>query len=203
MHFFNYGNHYIGLLSIFYLIDGKDRGMGGDLQLVFSHDGYKWFRSSERTSAIARSNAKDLFPTYIQTNEPLEIGDELWFCYSEANGSHPRWPKKDGISQIRAATWRKDGFVSMDCQDKGTLTTPPLAFQGTNLLVNFRGNRLRAVLLDEAGRTLAESKSVSGDLVSAKMTWKHRRDIASLQSKSIRLRFELQKGQLWSFRFVQ
>lgn len=180
------------------------------MQLAFSHDGFQWFRQPERTSAIARSNAADLFPTYVMTTAPLELGDELWVYYSEANGSHPRWPKKDGVSQIRAATWRKDGFVSMECADKGTLITPPLVFEGKNVRVNCstqQSGSVRVALLDETGKPLKghglkDCQPLTGDSVSGKVGWKKQNDLSALQDKPVRLRFEIEKAQLWSFRFA-
>ena len=203
MHFFNYGNHYVGLLSILYLIDGKDTTGGGDMQFVFSHDGMKWIRPTERITAIARSNAKDLFPTYVTTSAPIEIGDELWLYYSEANGAHPLWPTKNGISQIRAATWRRDGFVSMDGMEKGSLITTPLAFEGRDLHVNFKGESLRVSLLDANGKTVGQSEPLKGNLVSGLVHWKKSGSLSERKGAPVRLRFEITKGSLWSFRFSQ
>src|ERR1043166_2751716 len=103
MPYFNYGNHYIGLLSILYLIDKMDSNGGGDLQLTFSHDAKTWYRvygfgRPERESLIAPSNAApELFPTYIQVSEPLDLGDEMWMYYTEANGAHPLNPIEKSV----------------------------------------------------------------------------------------------------------
>ncbi len=199
MNFFPYGNQYIGLVSLLYLVDGADSNGGGDLQLTFSHDGLKWFRQPERATLIAPSNAKELFPTYITTNEPLEIGDELWLYYTEANGGHPIAPFEKAVSQIRAAVWRKDGFVSMDAAAKGSLKTHPFIVAGKQLRVNYEGT-LTVTLLDEQGQPLSgfSPKSLKGDAVSVSVDW----DLSALSGKPIRLRFDLENGRLWSFRFA-
>jgi hypothetical protein len=144
-----------------------------------------------------------LFPTYIQMNEPLEVGDEIWLYYTEANGAHPITPFEKARSQIRAAAWRKDGFVSMDCAGKGTLTTPWVVFEGKQLQVNFKAESLRVFLLDESGKSLLASEPMEGDSVAKKVTWKGKRDLSAEKGKPVRLIFVVTKGQLWSFRFAE
>lgn len=211
MNFFAYGNHYIGLLSLLYLVDGADSNGGGDLQLTFSHDGLQWFRQPERATLIAPSNAPGLFPTYITTNEPLEIGDELWLYYTEANGAHPLRPFEKSVSQIRAAVWRKDGFVSLDAADRGTLTTKPLRCDGGQLVVNAQlseGGWLRAAILDESGRVLpgfdlTDCDPLKGDHVRGVIRWRGQPDLSLLKGRTVRLKLESLRGRLFSFRFVE
>jgi len=199
--FFNYGNHYIGMLSLLYLIDDYDGNGGGDLQLMYSHDGYKWFRQPDRQTMVAPSNAEPkLFPNYVSNNGPLEIGEELWLYYTEANCAHPMDPKV-GVakSQIRAAVWRKDGFVSLDAAGKGSLTTQLLTFTGKQLRVNFEGS-VTVALLDERGGRLKGFKpqTLKGNFVSQPVNW----DLSSFAGQPIRLRFDLDHAKLWSFRFA-
>src|SRR5437764_10466349 len=142
------------MLTLLYQIDEKDTVAGsGDLQLTFSHDGKKWYRHPDRQSLIAPSPAK-LIPVFAACNEPLEMGDEVWIFYTEATGTHA---EEGTPSYLRAARWRKDGFVSLDCAGKGRLTTPPLVVQGRELRVNFRGHEegsLRVALLDDQGKPI-------------------------------------------------
>jgi hypothetical protein len=211
MNFFPYGNHYIGLLSLLYLVDGVDSNGGGDLQLTFSHDGLKWFRHPDRATLIAPSNAKGLFPTYITTNEPLEIGDELWLYYSEANGAHPIAPFEKAVSQIRAAVWRKDGFVSLDAGERGTLTTKPLRLDGDRLILNLLARdsgSARVAILDDAGKTipgfdLSDCDPLSGDQVQGLVRWRGKSDLAPLKGKPLRLKMQLSKCSLFSLRFAE
>lgn len=210
MNFFPYGNHYIGLLSLLYLVDGVDTNGGGDLQLTFSHDGLKWFRQPDRTTLILPSNAPGLFPTYITTNSPLEIGDELWLYYTEANGAHPISPFEKAVSQIRAAVWRRDGFVSMDAADQGTLTTKPLRCDGGKLALNVHasdGGLVRAAILDESlrplpGFDLTDSDPLRGDQIHGIASWRGRSDLSSLKDRTIRLKLEFSQARLFSFRFT-
>lgn len=209
MHFFNYGNHYLGLLSLFFILDGVDTGGAGDVQLTWSHDGLEWHRQPERATLIGRSKAKELFPTYTSTSGPLEIGDELWLYYSEANGAHPVSPFASSISQIRAAVWRRDGFVSLDAAEPATLTTKPLRCNGGPLVLNVaatEGGSTRVALLDEAGKPLDgfsadHCEPLRGDRVHGLVRWKGNTDLSSLKDRPVRLRIELTKASLYAFRF--
>ena len=209
MPFFPCGHHYIGMLSLLYFIDGSDSNGGGDLQLTFSHDGRTWYRHPERQTMIAPSNsAPELFPTYVSINGPVEVGNEWWLYYTEGNGAHPVAPPATAISQIRAAVWRKDGFVSLDAFSKGTLTTHPLKLEGNKLIVNVSTDPFgyaQLALLDESGKPIPGFEGdacdpISGDQIASQVTWKGKGDLNALSGKTVRLRFELSKGALWSFR---
>jgi hypothetical protein len=206
MPMFVYGNHYLGMLTLLYQIDARDTVVGsGDLQLTFSHDGIKWYRHPARESLIERSRT-GLITVFAACNEPLDMGDEIWIFYTEATGTHA---EEGTPSNLRAARWRKDGFVSLDCSDKGALTTVSLLLKGRELRVNFSGEAggsLRAAILDEEGKPIAGFASddcdpFSGDAVAHTMTWHKKADLSALAGKPVRLRFELARGQLWSFRF--
>ncbi len=207
---FPYGNHYLGLLSLLDYVDGNDRAVGGgDLQLAFSHDGLKWHRPVERQSLIARNPTADLFPVYAACSAPLEIGKEIWIYYSEANGAHPT---PDPKSLIRAAAWRKDGFVSIASQEErpGVLTTPPLLFEGQRLELNLqtdKGGQVRVAVLDGRGTPLkgfeeAACDLVQGDALAQVVSWQGKTDLSSLRGQPVRLRLTLSRSRLYSFRFA-
>ena len=210
---FTYGNHYVGLLSPLHIArDGSGncvdnaRG-GGDLQLTFSHDGMKWHRTAERRPLIAPSPSTDLHPVYAACSAPLEMGNKIWIYYAEANSSHPM--KEDPKSQIRAAAWRRDGFVSLDAAEKpGTLTTRPLKFTGSKLVINAQvaeGGSLRVALRDEAGKAipgfdLADCEEIRGDHVAKEVSWRQASDISAQTAKPLCLKIEMSHGRLYSFR---
>jgi hypothetical protein len=208
MNFFPYGNHYLGLLSLLYLVDGWDGNGGGDLQLTFSHDGLAWHRQPERTTLIAPSNAPGLFPTYISTNAPLEIGDELWLYYTEANGAHPIAPFEKAVSQIRAAVWRRDGFVSLDADQRAMLRTKPLVLGGNKLVLNLNtaaDGFVRVAILDERGDPLPNlgmdaCDPIRGDQVRAVASWRGNADLTAVQDRPVILKLDVARAKLFSFR---
>jgi hypothetical protein len=206
MPMFVYGNHYLGMVTLLYLVDAKDTVVGsGDLQLTFSHDGKTWYRQPDRQSLIAQSPAK-LLPVFAACNEPLEMGNEMWIFYTEATGTHAQ---EGTPAYIRAARWRKDGFVSLDSTEKGSFTTRPLIVGGKELQVNFRGHAggsLRVGIVDDEGKPIPglapeECAPITGDVVAHTVTWHKQAGLSALVGKPVRLHFELAKGQLWSFRF--
>lgn len=210
MPIFIHGNHYLGMLSLLYLVDGADTNGGGDLQLTFSHDGEKWFRHPQRQTLIAPSHAApELFPTYISGNGPLEIGDEMWLYYTEANGAHPLSSYEKSVSQIRAAVWRKDGFASLDAAEQGQLITKPLTFDGNRLLLNVKcaaEGRVRAALLNADGTPipgfdLADCDPLTGDAVRGAVQWKGSSDVSALKGKPVRVKLQLERSNLYGLRF--
>ena len=100
------------------------------------------------------------------------------------------------IEAHRAAVWRRDGFASLDAGDApGTLTTPPLAFTGTRLELNFaagKGGSARVALLDAGGRPLAgfgekDGEPLTQDATAQAVRWPGRADLSALQGKPVRL----------------
>jgi dienelactone hydrolase len=204
------GNHYLGLVSLLHFIDSSDVRGGGDVQLAFSHDGLAWQRPRPRAPAIAPSSAAGMFPTYAACGGPLEVGDELWLYYTEANGAHPLAPFSEARSQIRAAVWRKDGFASLDTVPggEGELLTVPLSVGGTGLYLNGTaraGGTIRVELQAADGTPLPGYEldacdPLTGDFTAARVSWRGR-DELPMQSEPARLRITVTDGSVYSFRF--
>ncbi len=86
------------------------------------------------------------------------------------------------------------------------LTTHPLVFQGTRLTVNAAaaGGGVTVEVLDEGGRPLAgygrdECLLAAFDSTRQEVTWKEKPDLASLRGRPVRLRFHLQRADLYGF----
>ena len=133
------------------------------------------------------------------------MGDNLdLVCMGRNSGRTP----DDGTGgSTGLAILRRDGFASVDAGPQGgTLTTRPLTFTGRHLFVNTDcpAGSLRAELLDRDGQpiapfTLENSVSLKEDAVLAEMTWKGATDLSALAGKTVRVRFHLQNGSLYSF----
>src|SRR5262249_59325774 len=103
----------------------------------------------------------------------------------------------------------RDVFVPLECAKKGRPPPPPLLVQGKELRVNFRSNEggsLRVAILDDRGKPVAgfaadDCDPFTGDAVSHTMRWQKNSSLSGLAGKPARLRFELVRGHLWSFRF--
>jgi dienelactone hydrolase len=211
----NCGNHYVGLLSILHCAKASDGGVatnlpgGGRLELTFSHDGLRWRRAAERQPLVAQSDSPELHPCYAACSQPLAMGNEMWIYYAEANSSHPS--KAGAKSQIRAATWRTDGFVSLDANDEteATLVTPAMKFEGSSLRLNAAcdpGGSVRVAIIngdaEVKGFDDASCDAFPGDDVAHVMSWHGKSDLSKLAGKPVRLRISLSKARLYSFRFA-
>jgi hypothetical protein len=101
----------------------------------------------------------------------------------------------------------------MDAKGSATLVTKPIMFEGRRLLVNFNaqeGGHVRVAMLDDNGRAckgfdLDDCAKLTGDEVAKRVEWKSVSDddLAKLSGKRVRLMFEVNKAQLWSFRFTK
>jgi len=89
------------------------------------------------------------------------------------------------------------------------LLTKPLAFAGDRLQVNFAttgAGTLRAELQDAEGNplpgfTLADSQPAAGDEIAQVLSWTGGPDVGPLAGTPVRILFELDEADLYSFQF--
>lgn len=187
------------------------------IQLIVSRDLQKWERVGERMPFLEASplgaGAYDV-QTIIGPSAPVLKDDELWFYYTGikhyaliASGNIPGYedyhPDKGGIC---LAVLRRDGFVSLNAGAKpGVLITKPFRCQGSVLHINgnfaTNGGNLKVALLDTNGNLLpgfGESQPITGDVKDHMVTFEGE-NLQSLSGETIRLRFTLQNGKLYSY----
>jgi hypothetical protein len=116
-----------------------------------------------------------------------------------------------GIAKNREdwlATLRRDGFVSLDADDKpGRIVTRPLTFESGQLHVNALvgdGGYLRAEVQDADGKILpsfAMEKSVklTGDVPQGAVDWQDENMLRCPEGESLRVVFELRNAKLFLF----
>jgi hypothetical protein len=208
------------LLGLFTMFRGErtEREKPNDVCVGYSRDGFHWYRPdrhpflevSEQVGAWNWANVQSAGGCC------LVVGDRLHFYVSGRRGvpgtSDP------GVCTTGLATLRRDGFVSMtppdprrahrvdDLVPRDTLTTRPIRFQGRHLFVNANAadGELRVEVLDESGRTIppfaAETcRPVRGDRTCARVTWERAADLGAIAARSVRFRFYLTRGHLYSF----
>jgi hypothetical protein len=127
---------------------------------------------------------------------PIRIGDELIYYYgcSSWGKNHPDNIRISGGGIFRARL-RPDGFVSVD---SGTLTTKPLAFSGSKLLINSVGP-IQVEVVAPSGQATA-SATIAGDSLAHEIQFdgKTLKDLAG--GGAPRLRFTIgQQAKLYSF----
>lgn len=160
----------------------------------FYGDGYQALNLVETRSSVA-----------------ADAPDELSMYSPEAGKQNGR-----GI-ELRRYTLRLDGFVSISApMSGGTLTTEPLAFDGTKLTLNVstsaRGG-VRVGIVDAdgnavAGYSLEDCPWIYGDFLDREVEWKRgdgvddvTTDVSPLAGKPVRLVFELKDADLYSLKF--
>ncbi|MDR0901159.1 MAG: hypothetical protein LBM92_00115 [Opitutaceae bacterium] len=199
------------------------------LNFAYSRDGFNWHRPDRKMAINSEQTAGKWDRGYVQSLNNICVirGDKLWFYYiGFAGDENVRMGENGVLTSMRSglyanaatgiATLRRDGFASLNAgASGGSLLTRPVKFSGSRLFVNADAPRgtLRAEICDESGApiapyTLANSIPFTGDSTLAPLTWKtggkittaaHHSDLSALAGKTIRIRFNLTNGKLYSF----
>ena len=219
---FSYGSQFLGFLPVFRVerIQQLDKSVSVsnqakwdgpiDAQLVHSRDGLTWQRFEDRSPIIPNGEpgSFDAGCILALANPPVIVGDDVWVYYTAVNTKHgaPMPPKRITVAR---ASWRLDGFVSLDSGASGGIVeTVPLHPAGDQLEVNVDASQgsFRVEVLSATGEPLPEfgldsSESISGNHVRHMVRWKERTLLDA--GEPIRLRFHLSNAQLYSFRITK
>jgi len=209
-----YGDILLGFLWVFDS-SGSVTEKGGNqdgpvhVQLTGTRDLKRWKRLGERMPLIAPGEPGqwDCGSLYT-TNKPIVVGDEIRLYYSGRNQGHGR--DEDAAGAIGLATWRLDGFVSINAnRSTGTLTTRPLKFAGERLVINAEaaGGEVAVEVLRPSGRAIAgfeaqNCRPMRRDSLRHQVAWKGGKSVADLAGKPVKLRFHMSSARLYSFTFA-
>ncbi|MYH61359.1 MAG: hypothetical protein F4148_06230 [Caldilineaceae bacterium SB0675_bin_29] len=214
---FVYGGQFLGFLPVFNVYrDMQGQEVGAEqspwdgpieAQLVHSRDGRSWERFADRSPIIPRGGrgscpaARRLCPP----DRPIAPGAEVCQYYTAINTMHggPMPPK---TATIARASWRLDGFVSLDAGHFGGIVeTVPLKLPSGQLVVNADASQgsLAVELLSSSGETLpgysqGECAPVCTDSVRHVVRWQDQDGLPVDQT--LRLRFHLDTAQMYGFR---
>lgn len=196
-----YESLFIGLFAIWRGDpEGSDRPKINEVCVGYSRDGFHWTRPDRRPFCPVSREPTDWNWGNVQSVGGCctVLGDRLRFYVS-------------GYSNRQAstglATLRRDGFASLNAGDApGTLTTRPLRFGGRHLFANVDcpEGMLQAEALDSEGRviapyTLAQCQRVAADSTLQAITWTGADDLLRLSGQTVKFRFRLTRGRLYSF----
>jgi hypothetical protein len=211
------------LLGLFEVLYGPSNGVcakrgepkATDLQIAFSRDGFHWDRRNRRPFLAASRQRGNWERGYLTSAGGccLVVGDQLHFYYGAFQGDQAMttgdeiWTGMYAKASSGLATLRRDGFASMNAGAQGgTLTTPPIAFQGAHLFVNVDNpqGELRVEVQDEAGSTLLPFTKEDCIPVAANNTlqnvrWKNTSDLCAVSRRPVKFRFHLTTGRLYAF----
>lgn len=207
------GGLFLGLVSVFRVttlqkdVQPHQSRVDGPVytELVYSYDGSIWKRFPERIPVIPNGPSAWDSGCILGVSNPIITGDEIWVYYTGINTTHGGAipPKKCVIGR---ATWRRDGFVSLESGGDGIVETTPLQVLGKTLTVNADASmgNLTVEILTHNGAVIPEYHRdqcvpITTDRFSHKIQWKTRSNIPI--SIPLRLRFVCNNSRLFSFGF--
>lgn len=206
-----YGNQWLGALKIWHDAGDYPYSAAGAayLKLVSSRDGLDWrkvqFTNEDGVPEVWLPNGQqggnngrnDGGYMSLFNQGPLRIGNELVYYYGASSiGKDDTDLARVTGGGIFRARLRLDGFVSVD---SGTITTNPLAFDGSDLVVNGVGPITIDVLPATGNRVLGRAR-LSGDSVGHQVSFEGGANVGKLSDGTARLRFSVgNDGKLYSF----
>lgn len=171
----------------------------------FSRDGFHYSRPDHRPLMPSEQkegvwNWGNMQPAI---GNPIIVGDSLYFYCGGHKLNDVFW---DGWQSTGLAKLRRDGFVSMDAgEEGGTLVTSPVTFDGQFFFVNAAAKSLKVEVLDDKGkpvRKFSGERSITLkdiDSTRQQVAWEGAESLKSLIGKTVRFKFTLCGGSLYSF----
>lgn len=197
------------LLGFFTIWRGQptDRAKPNEVLLGFSRDGFHWDRPCRDAFIPVSERYGDWNWANVQSagGGCLVVQDKLYF-YVSARAGIPG-SATSGVCSTGLAVLRRDGFASMDAGESwATLTTRPVRFVGRHLFVNTdtANGELRVEVLDQENRVISPFSRdncvpITTDKTLQLVEWEGASDLSPLTSKTVRFRFHLRNGRLYSF----
>lgn len=192
-----------------------------EAQLTYSRDGNHWNRIHRPWLYPGPKGEWDQIMTEM-VNDPIEVGDELWFFYGASGWGHHDWYSRGFVEGLDVqepenidkvgfflglAKLRKEGFCSLSSGDvrKGVITTRPMISMGNTLVINARcrnGGSICIEITDHNDKVLDgfgfnDFDMFTEDNVRHVCSWNGKKDLPMLRYR--KLRIILQKAEIFSF----
>lgn len=189
------GSTWIGFVNVFHVVDDTM-----DVQVAYSLDRCHWNRIRKPWFTTGPAGSWDQFMVEI-ANNPIEVGDELWFYYGGNGYGHHDWytewyreglkiPDND-VSKVGfflgLAKLRLEGFCSLNAGEvrEGILVTRHLTSAGTGVGINAEcgpGGYIDVEVLNQADQVLPgcsreEFDRFTGNAVKHQLSWRSRTTI--------------------------
>jgi hypothetical protein len=184
-----------------------DRQKPNEVVLGYSRDGWNWSRPDRRAFCPVTDRQGEWNANNVQSAGGgfLVVRDKLYFYVSGRSGLPGG--NRPGHQSTGLAMLRRDGFASMDADASGgTLTTRPVRFGGKYFFVNVADPRgeLKVEVLNADGEVIPQfsadkCKAVKVDSTLQRVRWSGAKDLAAFANQTVRFRFHLKNGQLYSF----
>lgn len=205
------------MLGFYSVWQGPENNVCGELGiqkkneifLGYSRDGFHFSRQSFKPfMAVNETEGAWNWGNMQSVNGvPLIVGDSLYFYSSGRRLNDIMW---DSHTSTGLATLRRDGFVSMQAgKEEGYLVTEKITFDGKYLFVNAdvldKKGLLKVEILDTDGNPISgytKKECIAlkkTDSTKQMVSWKDAKDLSVLSGKTVRLKFYLTNGDLYSF----
>lgn len=203
-----------------------------EVQMLTSRDGVSWERLTRTPVVSGGEPGTDSEGGYyagaglvsFRPDEVTLFVSPTWHTHNEGHFGEGRGADKHR-GYWSTATWRKDGFVSLESPDQGECTTIPITFDGGRLTINAWtrfGGEVRFELADASPehmgrfgegkpaesataipcRSFDECDPFTGDSVSHTVTWNGEADISQWANCPIRLRVRMRRARLYALQAV-
>ena len=185
--------------------EGMDYPGDGLSDAVFmsSRDGVHWDRTFRQAWLRPGRDARN----WTHRNQTpaagiVETGEGEWSMYI---AEHYGWSD----NRLRRVTVRPWGFASLHADVRGEAVTPPLTFEGRQLLLNYATSAAGSVRVEIQdgdgaplpGFALEDAQPLFGDCLDDAARWAAGDEVAALQGRTVRLRFVIEDADLFSLRF--
>jgi hypothetical protein len=178
-----------------------------EVQLAWSWDLINWTRPPKREQFIPRGSDGAWDDGMIVTaRAPVQVGDQLYFYFGGMDQVHDENQVQAGIG---LATLRVDGFCSMRtaAENEGWLVSRREPMSEPGVWINARcepGGSIRAELLDRKNRVISgfsrdDSEPFAGDAVRHQLRWRQQRFTDEQRRKDYKIRFLLDRAELYSY----
>ncbi len=199
-----YNGLYIGVLWMFQIEEGNVGRI--DMQLCHSRDGKTWVRDPERRVWLPNgpAGAWDAGDMRAACRSVI-LPDRMLFYYAGSPAKHGQGgPGRLGMD-IGLATLRRDGWVSWDAAQTGTLLTKPFIHPGGELVLNAdaAAGSVVAEFLDGEGKPLSEpcvSLPLRENAIASRPVFAESLG-ATLAGRTVRLKLTLTRAALYALWF--
>ena len=218
MNQFRIGDTRVGFLNMLHSVPDVM-----NVQLAYSLDGRSWKRVHKPWLTVGPEGSWDQVMVEL-TNDPIEMGDEIWLYYGGSGWGHHDWyinghaerldvPEANDVTKVGfflgLAKLRLDGFCSLNAGPvrEGILITRQLGSEGTGVVMNAvcgLGGYIDVEVMNQADEVIPgygrkEFDRFTGDAVRHQLSWQSKTKVPADPFR--RLVFYLRNARLYSLGF--
>jgi hypothetical protein len=176
-----------------------------DIRLFSSVDGLHWSQVPGGP-VLSRKSFNDSgieFPVVSKPLLPLP-NHRVGLRYSASRYPHkyPRWKQGLQPGQSGWAWWEQGRLVALTADEAGEFATFPLPVLGRELRLNARTPRAGMIKVGLGDRPLEDCDPIVGDNLAHPVRWKGNADVGIEPGKTVSLRFQLRRAELFGFEWI-